>query len=305
MLSSQAILFRTGRRRGGDWAQRAAVWLCVVSSGRGATGNDVYFYADDLTSPVVTGDHSGSVGERFEYSDFGSPLFLDAAGQPLPLPVTGNPPLFTGRRYDAESQLYYYRTRYLDPRAGRFTSRDSVGIWKDESNLGNGSAYVGNTPLCRRDWNGQGVNAFTECDTKTGTMRITNHNTRCTRPCTQKHEELHVQQHGACCQKFAAVYESKTTVKEKNAEMQKWNDYITADKPWAECEAYKVSVACAKEMYKEKKCSECPERKSGERKEISELRKCCAQISLYQESSEELEKEFCGQKAKPSPCPFK
>jgi RHS repeat-associated protein len=59
----------------------------------------------------------------------------------------GNPYLFTGRRYDAETSWYHYRTRYLDPAAGRFTTRDVIGIWGDPWELGNGYAYVGNRPL--------------------------------------------------------------------------------------------------------------------------------------------------------------
>ncbi|MCK4340748.1 MAG: RHS repeat-associated core domain-containing protein [Phycisphaerae bacterium] len=63
----------------------------------------------------------------------------------------GNPYLFTGRRYDPETGWYYYRTRYLDPVAGRFTTRDAIGLWGDPLNLGNGYTLVGNNPLTRLD----------------------------------------------------------------------------------------------------------------------------------------------------------
>ena len=61
--------------------------------------------------------------------------------------TVGDPYAFTGRRFDEESGLYYYRTRYMDPAAGRFISRDTIGIWGDLANLGNGYAYVGNNPF--------------------------------------------------------------------------------------------------------------------------------------------------------------
>ncbi len=67
-----------------------------------------------------------------------------------PQPI-GNPYLFNGRRYDPETGWYYYRTRYLDPAAGRFTTRDTIGIWGDAGNLGNGYTYVGNNPLTALD----------------------------------------------------------------------------------------------------------------------------------------------------------
>jgi RHS repeat-associated protein len=51
---------------------------------------------------------------------------------------------FSGRRYDEESDLYYYRTRYYAPEMGRFISLDTIGIWGDMNNFGNGYAYVGN-----------------------------------------------------------------------------------------------------------------------------------------------------------------
>jgi RHS repeat-associated protein len=63
--------------------------------------------------------------------------------------------LFTGREYDPETGWYYYRTRYLDPVAGRFTTRDTIGIWGDAANLGNGYAYAANNPWSSVDPMGQ------------------------------------------------------------------------------------------------------------------------------------------------------
>ena len=65
--------------------------------------------------------------------------------------------MFNGRVYDPETGFYYYRTRYLDPRAGRFTTRDTIGIWGDPANLGNGYAFVGNNPINRLDPMGMGL----------------------------------------------------------------------------------------------------------------------------------------------------
>jgi len=38
-----------------------------------------------------------------------------------------NSTIYTGRQYDAESQIYYYRARYYNPRTERFISRDPIG----------------------------------------------------------------------------------------------------------------------------------------------------------------------------------
>ncbi len=39
-----------------------------------------------------------------------------------------NPHTYTGREYDAESGLYYYRARYYNPTIGRFLSEDPIGF---------------------------------------------------------------------------------------------------------------------------------------------------------------------------------
>jgi RHS repeat-associated protein len=95
---------------------------------------------------VALVDEAGTVVERYDYDDFGTPYFYDGQGNPRAGSAYANRVLFTGRTWEAASGLYYYRTRWYDPKAGRFTSRDSIGLWGDEANLGNGYAYVGNNP---------------------------------------------------------------------------------------------------------------------------------------------------------------
>ena len=46
----------------------------------------------------------------------------------------GNSYMFTARRYDAESDLYYYRARMYSPAIGRFLQTDPIGYW-DSVNL--------------------------------------------------------------------------------------------------------------------------------------------------------------------------
>ncbi|MCL6505347.1 MAG: RHS repeat-associated core domain-containing protein, partial [Pirellulales bacterium] len=42
---------------------------------------------------------------------------------------------FTGREYDVETGLYYYRARYYDPHTGRFLSEDPLGFSAGDTNL--------------------------------------------------------------------------------------------------------------------------------------------------------------------------
>ncbi len=115
----------------------------VVNMQRGV---DFYPHADDQGNIIALTDAGGNVVERYEYFDFGAPMFFDVDGDPLPGSGAGNPYLFTGRRFDPESGLYYYRTRHLDPDSGRFLQRDAIGVWGDPENRGNAYTYAGNNP---------------------------------------------------------------------------------------------------------------------------------------------------------------
>lgn len=119
-------------------------------------GTTYYFHADDQGNTVRVTTAAAAAVEGYDYADYGLPAFFDAGGTPLAASSIGNPHLYNGRRFDPETGLYYYRTRHYDPRAGRFTTRDSIGIWGDPDALGNGYTYVGNNPHSRVDPTGTG-----------------------------------------------------------------------------------------------------------------------------------------------------
>ena len=60
--------------------------------------------------------------------------------------------MFTGRRFDIETGLYYYRARYYNPHIGRFVQTDPVGYGAGI----NWYLYCGNNPLGRTDPSGLG-----------------------------------------------------------------------------------------------------------------------------------------------------
>lgn len=114
-------------------------------------GRDYYYHRDDQNSVFAVTDADGRVVETYEYDDFGEPAFFGPSGEDLAGSAIGNPYLFTGRRWDRESGLYYLRMRYLHPRLGRFISRDPIGMWGDAGNLGNAFTYTGNNPATWTD----------------------------------------------------------------------------------------------------------------------------------------------------------
>ena len=92
-----------------------------------------YYLFDSLGSVIGLTDASGGLVEAYRYSVY---------GQPLQASTVGNPYMFTGRRFDSETGLYYYRARYYSPQLRRFIEPDPIGF-EGGMNL---YAYVGNDP---------------------------------------------------------------------------------------------------------------------------------------------------------------
>lgn len=91
-------------------------------------------------------DHLGTIRELV--SDTGAVvthLMYDSYGTVI---VDTNPSVntryrFTGREFDAESGLHYYRARYFDSTTGQFISEDPIGFVGGQTDL---YGYVGNSP---------------------------------------------------------------------------------------------------------------------------------------------------------------
>jgi RHS repeat-associated protein len=148
----------------------------VVNMKRGT--NSYFYHHDDQYNVLAVSDGSGIV-ERYEYlpqsgGDYGVPNISGPNHSPSRTQsAITNALLFQGRRYDAETGLYYFRSRHLDPRIGRFITRDLIGIWGDKANMGNGYAFVANNPLGLTDplgllARGGGGTLSYSCDTDTG-----------------------------------------------------------------------------------------------------------------------------------------
>lgn len=100
------------------------------------TANDsYYYYADHLGSVRHIIRNADEVSNAYEYDAYGN--ITSSTG------TAHNPFLFTGREYDDETGLYYYRARYYDPQSGRFIAEDPL-LFIDGLNI---NAYVGNNPL--------------------------------------------------------------------------------------------------------------------------------------------------------------
>ena len=112
-------------------------------------GQDYYYQANHQGSAVLLSDAAGLVVNAYDYDAFGN---FDARVE-----TVANPYGFTGREYDPESGLYYYRARYYDPKAGRFIQEDPLGFAAGDANF---YAYVFNDPVNLTD--PSGLVAFTD-----------------------------------------------------------------------------------------------------------------------------------------------
>lgn len=110
-----------------------------------------YYHTNHLGSTIALSDSGSVIVEHIDYDVYGLPTFYDANGNVLTQNSVGNVVLFTGREYDVESSIYYYRARSMNPSLGRFLQHDSQLY----INGFNDFSYVNNNPLSNKDPHGE------------------------------------------------------------------------------------------------------------------------------------------------------
>jgi RHS repeat-associated protein len=122
---------------------------------------------DLLYRTVALTDGSKTIQEVYDTDAYGNTLAFDTAGgggwfgdDDAATTAPACPYLFTGRRYDPETEIYYYRARYYHPEMGRFVSKDpeqrpkGMGIY----------AYASGIPTGRLDPTGTSDNHYRRRD---------------------------------------------------------------------------------------------------------------------------------------------
>ena len=107
-------------------------------------GSTFYYHQDGLGTVTELTDINGAVAKAYAYDTYGN--ILESPG------VVEQPYTYTGREFDAESGLLYYRARSYDPVTGRFLQKDPTGFASGDPNL---YTYVEGNPLNLTDPDGE------------------------------------------------------------------------------------------------------------------------------------------------------
>jgi RHS repeat-associated protein len=83
-------------------------------------GSSYFYHQDGLGTVTELTDSTGATAQSYAYDAWGNQI--ETTG------TVENPYTYTGREFDAETGLYYYRERSYDPRLGRFLQKDPVGF---------------------------------------------------------------------------------------------------------------------------------------------------------------------------------
>jgi RHS repeat-associated protein len=105
----------------------------------GPADQRLFYHQNSLSSVMALSNTAGNVVEGYIYEGYGRQSVVSAGSNGViefggddsfllgGSSGFGNPFLFTARRADSETGLYYYRYRFYDPLTGRFVQRDPTG----------------------------------------------------------------------------------------------------------------------------------------------------------------------------------
>src|SRR6267378_3016966 len=99
------------------------------------SGATSFYHADGLGSVTSLSNSAGALAQTYAYDSFGKQTSSSGS--------LTNAFLYTGREFESETGLYFYRARYYDQNVGRFISEDPARLSGDGPNF---YAYAQNRP---------------------------------------------------------------------------------------------------------------------------------------------------------------
>jgi RHS repeat-associated protein len=143
----------------------------IKSDGVGvlAQSSGSYYYHKDASGSIThISNGVGQLVQTYQYSSYG---VLSRIRNGIGVDISSNPVLltsysFTGREWEFETGMYYYRARYYDAISGRFTQADPhPGIWSNPITFTTKYSYTGNNPVNNTDPSGEFYEGFFQLET--------------------------------------------------------------------------------------------------------------------------------------------
>ncbi len=93
----------------------------------------LYYHHNQQFSTVALTNSSGLVASRYAYTAYGEQTLLNFTGAAQDFSTYANRHTYTGREWDNDLKLHYFRARWYDAVAGRFIGRDPLGFVDGEN----------------------------------------------------------------------------------------------------------------------------------------------------------------------------
>ena len=162
-------------KRGNNWCDSTEFNPTIGVAVGGATTNIHWLVSDQVGTPRMIADKSGSLGgiRRHDYLPFGEELGAGIGGRTTSQGYVGDSvrQKWVGKEFDGETGLSYFGARYMSSTQGRFTSVDPITVtsYRLANPQGfNGYSYVINNPLKFTDPTGKDIRFKTKKEADQG-----------------------------------------------------------------------------------------------------------------------------------------
>ena len=139
------------------WAHPTALNKICARAVEGDKNDIEWYHKTYLDHVYAVSDDNGSIDEHYRYSAFGEVEIYSPTGGKLAVSAIDNEVLWNSRRYDFDTELYYYKYRHYKADIGRWLGRDPI----EEDGWINLYGFVENEPVGYWDRHGLEVRVKT------------------------------------------------------------------------------------------------------------------------------------------------